>query len=183
MEIVSSPVQFDELFLDQKPILDLSGVKPSGVSSLFLQYRDEQGRLLKRIRFFVRVFIEDSVVVASHALKAGTLMSEDDYVLAWKDAGQLSGVPARNTDFQGYEIRSSVKRGDVIYKENLVSEKLVHRGDSVQVILSTFGIRLSTSGIAAQEGHRGDTIKVLNSDSKKEITGVVVGKRQVEVQL
>jgi flagella basal body P-ring formation protein FlgA len=65
----------------------------------------------------------------------------------------------------------------------LEAENLVKMGDRVRVIVSGNGLKISGFGIARQNGQKGETIRILNPDSKREIYGVVTSAQLVEVQL
>jgi flagella basal body P-ring formation protein FlgA len=51
------------------------------------------------------------------------------------------------------------------------------------VLLQTGNLSLSVQGRAIEEGARGDTIRVFNSASNRQIEGVVVGPDTVAVQM
>ena len=57
----------------------------------------------------------------------------------------------------------------------------IRRGDTVQLVAQGGPIAISIMAKAQQDGQVGETIRLENVDSKKIVTGKVVGKNQVEV--
>jgi hypothetical protein len=58
---------------------------------------------------------------------------------------------------------------------------LVRALQPVTMVVNTGGLRVSAVGEALQDGKPGQLIKVRNPDSKKVVTGTVVGANEVEV--
>ena len=60
---------------------------------------------------------------------------------------------------------------------------LVVRGRTVAVTVRKGVLLIRGRGVARQNGTLGDTVEVLNPDSKRSFKGVVIGLNQVEVKL
>ena len=60
---------------------------------------------------------------------------------------------------------------------------LVARNATVTIVLQTGSLSLSAVGRAVEEGSRGDTIRVLNVASNRQIEGTVVGPDTVSVSI
>jgi flagella basal body P-ring formation protein FlgA len=60
---------------------------------------------------------------------------------------------------------------------------MISRGDRVKVKVVGTGILLTVVGQAQEAGAKGQTIKVINTDSHKEFLGVVTDAKEVEVRL
>ena len=58
---------------------------------------------------------------------------------------------------------------------------LVQRDDSVTLIYETTGLYLTMRGKALDGGAEGDTVSVLNLQSKRTVSGVVIGRGQVAI--
>ena len=67
----------------------------------------------------------------------------------------------------GQRAKRVVTAGALIETENLESVPLVLRGQLVTIVSEAAGIRVVTTGKAAQDGRRGDVIKVHSVDDKK----------------
>ena len=60
---------------------------------------------------------------------------------------------------------------------------LVARNANVTIVLQFGNLSLSAQGRAVEEGARGDTIRVLNTTSNRQLEGVVVGPDTVAVSI
>jgi flagella basal body P-ring formation protein FlgA len=60
---------------------------------------------------------------------------------------------------------------------------LVQRDQGVTLIYQTAGLYLTTRGKALDNGTEGDTVSVLNPQSKRTITGVVTGRGQITIEI
>jgi flagella basal body P-ring formation protein FlgA len=58
---------------------------------------------------------------------------------------------------------------------------LVRSGRHVTIFVTTGAVRVRTTGVARRDGNRGDRVGVRPSNSRQEITGVVIGNDVVEV--
>jgi flagellar basal body P-ring formation protein FlgA len=60
---------------------------------------------------------------------------------------------------------------------------VVHRGDMVRIVLESPLIKMSTPGEALEAGKPGDTIRVKNTSSKREVRAQVIDKQTVRISL
>lgn len=85
------------------------------------------------------------------------------------DAGQLIGA----------EARRALPPGRLLTGRDLQTPRLVERGRPVRLIYARPGLRLTALGIAQADGGLGDSITVLNPDSRRQVQGLVTGPGQV----
>ena len=90
---------------------------------------------------------------------------------AQEDAAQLVGREARRVLSAG----SLVRQGDLIRPE------LVARGDVVTIVYQGPGLVLTLRGRATESGALGDTIAVVNPQSKKTLQAQVIAPGKVSV--
>ena len=60
---------------------------------------------------------------------------------------------------------------------------VVHRGDIVSIVLESPLIKVSTPGEALEAGKPGDTIRVKNTSSNREVRAQVIDKQTVRIPL
>ena len=60
---------------------------------------------------------------------------------------------------------------------------VVHRGDMVRIVLESPLIKVSTPGEALEAGKPGDTIRVKNTSSHREVRAQVIDKQTVRIPL
>ena|GEM_PF-5853533 len=163
--------------------IDLININPRGTSQLGLRYFDKKGRLTNLIYLNVHLFVQRQVSVATQDLPKGSSISKDDFKMKWMDASTLGRNPAEKSQIENREVRSFIGNGDVIYTAKVKTETLINKGDRVKVKVVGKGLSVSTIGVAQEDGTKGETIKILNLDSKREIYAVVIGAKRAEVRL
>lgn len=87
------------------------------------------------------------------------------------DAGQVVGQSARRP----------LRAGEVLRDNDLRAPLLVNRNGLVTIVLRNGGMSLSAQGRALDDGARGDTVRVLNVQSKRTIEAQVIGPDAVAV--
>lgn len=103
----------------------------------------------------------EPLLVAERQLRADTLT----------DPMELKDVETRRRLLPGRPVR----RGDV------QAERLVRRGEAVELVYRTPGIELVAIGRALEDGSRGSLVAVTNLDSGQRLTGLVGGTGTVLV--
>ena len=183
IEVLEMSAALNENDRSQNLQIDLSRVQPKGVSALGLKIMDVEGRLLKYSELKARLLIQWKVPVTLVALKKGDRVSEKSFEWKWVDAAALSRSPVRAISPVDKEVKSFIPANQVIYHRQIADGQAVKRGTRVKITALKPGISITTTGVAQESGNLGDTIRVLNLDSKKELFGVVTNSESVEVHL
>ena len=66
---------------------------------------------------------------------------------------------------------------------DIAKPDLVQRDDNVTLIFQSAGLYLTIRGKALDTGTEGDTVSVLNLQSKRTISGIVIGRDQVAISV
>lgn len=109
-------------------------------------------------------------VTANRALQRGAILR----------VGDVSGPYARE-DYVGLELVRSVRAGSVMTPRHVRTPLLVKRNETVTLIFRHGALTMETTGRSLDEGSDGDRITVMNTTSRKRITGRVIGQGRVEV--
>ncbi|MEM8949499.1 MAG: flagellar basal body P-ring formation chaperone FlgA [Pseudomonadota bacterium] len=123
-----------------------------------------------------------SVPVLARTLQRGDLISAAD--LDWKAVPPEALSEASLTDEQqliGAEARRRLSPGRVLTERDIGAPRLVLRGKPVRVVYVERGLRLTALGTARDDGALGETVRVLNPESRLEIQGVATGYQEVTV--
>lgn len=163
--------------------LDTSTLKPRGYSKLGILVRDTEGRVLKRYTLDVQAMIEKRVAVLNRSIKSGEVLSEADYQWEYRDARQLRATSVLNEAPQGYIVKGTLRAGEILDLQRLEAPAVVQKGDRVAVKVVGSGITIVGTGMALEPGRIGQSIRIVNLDSKKEIFGTVTGAQMAEVKL
>jgi flagella basal body P-ring formation protein FlgA len=139
------------------------------------------GQEAGRVRVTAQVDLRMPAVVAARDLPRGHVLSEIDlsesqvpYMLA---KGSLTEI----NQALGQTLKTSVRTGAPVRDRDLVRTSMVKKGEVVTIIAQTGGLKITALGQAKQDGALGQTISVINQDSKKTISAKVIGPGMVEV--
>ena len=136
-------------------------------------------------KIWVSTYVEvmSSVVVLKRPLARNQVISEEDVCLEEKD---LSKVPAgAMTDVDavvGQRLKRTMSVGTVLREAWLDKPTLVKRGDVVKLMIDSAALKITALGRADEQGGLGDTVRVINLDSKRRVYGQVLDKQTVRVR-
>ncbi|MFC3121874.1 flagellar basal body P-ring formation chaperone FlgA [Agaribacter flavus] len=132
---------------------------------------------------YVHVTIKrkQTVIVSSGALSPGAILSENNLTPADIDKSRLRGSTYAVPDMLiGARLKRRVREGTIITSNMLC---FVCKGDRITVSANVGGLAVKTSGIALEDGVVGETIRVENTSSSRQINARVVTSTQVEVNI
>lgn len=109
-------------------------------------------------------------VIAERTLPRGTVVTASD----------LSD-DADVTQLVGLETIRTVRAGSRVEPHHLQTPRLVRRNEMVTLVFQTGRLRMETTGRSLGEGGEGDMISVMNANSRKRVSGRIIGKGRVEV--
>lgn len=126
----------------------------------------------------VRLFV--TVPVARRDMKAGQIVTRDD-IAANRIAqdGRRRIDPANIDDLIGKEIKRTVRAGQTITANDVQTQVMVAKGKVVTLNFSKGNIMLSAKGKALENGGLGDSVRVMNLQSKSVVQGTVTGPETV----
>ncbi len=143
---------------------------------------EDKGVLLRRQRVFVSVDFFTPAWTLKRDLPAGYTLSLDDLHEGKVPSKSLKrGSITQPEQVIGSKLKRSGKANSSLVKTDLIIPKLVKRRSIVQLIFNRGGIKITSEGESLGDGQRGDRVKVRNLDSKKIVTGRVIGVNQVDV--
>jgi flagella basal body P-ring formation protein FlgA len=149
--------------------------------SLTLIYRVD-GRVVNNMTIRGRMSAKAAVVVASARIRRGNKIHPGDVNLVRCDITDISEPVFSLADVVGMELGRSVRAGDPIDRRHLQTPVVIERGAFVQIIAERGPMRLEATGIAREDGRLGETIRIRNSSSLKEIHAEVIGTNTVKVR-
>jgi flagellar basal body P-ring formation protein FlgA len=111
----------------------------------------------------------------------GDVLKASDVVTERRPKSEVGGDAAARTQAVGMQMRKSLRAGQPLKAADFGKPDLVQRDDNVMLIYETAGIYLTVRGKAVDNGTEGATVNVLNLQSKRTVSGVVVGRGQVAI--
>ena len=132
----------------------------------------------------VRIEVEALVdmVVALHQIEHGELVSAADVVLQKREITQSSNLAARSIDeVVGKKARTTLRGNQPVRTDQVEKVPLIKSGQTVTIVAENEVLKISVSGKARSAGAEGDTIRVQNLSSLKEISARVISATTVQV--
>ncbi|MET4040660.1 flagellar basal body P-ring formation chaperone FlgA [Bradyrhizobium sp. RT6a] len=122
------------------------------------------------------------VAVLTRDIDRVDLLKASDVAMERRPKAEVPGEAASRDRTLGMQLRRPMRAGTPIRVADIVKPDFVQRDQNVTVIYQVPGIYLTTRGKAIESGAEGDTISVLNLQTKRTLSGVVTGRGQVTVQ-
>ncbi len=136
-------------------------------------------------KIWVSTYVEvlSPVVVLKRPLARNQVISDDDVCLEEKDLSKVP--PGAMTDVDavvGQRLKRTLGVGTVLRGAWLDKPTLVKRGDVVRLRIDTAALEISALGRVDEQGGMGDTVRVINLDSKRRVYGQVLDRQTVRVR-
>ncbi len=132
---------------------------------------------------FTGIAIETvEVAVLTRDVDRAELLKSSDVTMERRPKAEVTGEPASRDRSIGLQLRRTMRAGTPIRVADIVKPDFVQRDQSVTIIYQVPGLYLTTRGKAIESGTEGDTVSVINLQTKRTLTGVVTGRGQVTVQ-
>ena len=122
------------------------------------------------------------VAVLTRDIDRSEMLKASDVAQERRPKAEVAGEPALRERAVGMQLRRPMRAGTPIRVADIAKPELVSRDQSVTVIYQVPGIYLTTRGKAIDNGAEGDTVSVLNLQTKRTLTGIVTGRGQVTVE-
>lgn len=143
---------------------------------------DEQSG--QRVALSGRAYPTVAAPVLRRAVNPGEIIRKDDVEIMRIREDQASrDVILDAQHLIGMSPRVRLRPGEPVRAADARPPILVERNGLVTIVLQTGNMTLSAQGRASEDGAKGDSIRVVNLQSKKTIEAVVAGPDLVTVQL
>jgi flagella basal body P-ring formation protein FlgA len=136
-------------------------------------------------RIWVSAYLEvlHPVVVIKKPMVRHQIIMQDDVCLEKRDLAKVPpGAITEVNEAVGLRLKRTVGVGTVLRGTMMDKPPLVNRGDVVKLLIETESLRITTLGRVDERGGLGDTVRVINLDSKRRVYGRVVDGRTVRVR-
>jgi len=141
------------------------------------------GSFQKRILVTADIEVSAEVVVTKRPLRRFRRITEDDIEMREKNLAELStNIILDYEEVLGKRAKRNISANRVLRSDLIEFPPLVKRGDVVQLVAESGGLRITALGMVKQrEGRRGERIRIENIDSKKSLYGRVLDAKTVKV--
>jgi flagella basal body P-ring formation protein FlgA len=134
-----------------------------------------------RLRVSAQIELLMPAVVVVRDLPRGHVLTELDLSLSQVGYMQSKGALTEIEQAAGQTLKTTIRSGAPVRDRDLMTTSMVKKGEVVTIVAQGGGLKITALGQARQDGALGQTITVLNQDSKKNISAKVIGPSMVEV--
>ena len=125
---------------------------------------------------------KNMIVFSNKSLLKGHILKKSDLELAIAKKNVGTGIFNAIEDLVGRKLKQNVSLGFPIRSRHLHLEWVINKGDRIDIIQSAGGIDISASGIALENGQKGEKIKVMNLSSEKKLVAWVINEKKVSIK-
>lgn len=142
----------------------------------------QSDKVVRNIPVWVDIEALTDMVVALRQIDSGDLISSADVTLQKRELSQSSHLAARTlADVVGKKVRTTLRANQPVRADLVERVPLVKSGQMVTIVAENEVLKISVSGKARSAGAEGDTIRVQNLTSLKEIPARVINANTVQV--
>jgi flagella basal body P-ring formation protein FlgA len=120
-------------------------------------------------------------IAVDHPVEHGELLKASDLTVLRRPKNEIGSVITDVKAVVGLAARHQLRPGQPITTSDLTKPELVQRNDTVTIVFQAPGVTLTLRGQARDGGALGDTIGVLNAESKRVVQAVIAGPDRVMV--
>jgi len=137
-----------------------------------------------RLRFTGIAIETAETAVLTRNVERNEVLKSSDVATERRPKAEIGGGdPAARNRAVGMQMRKQLRAGQALKLADLAKPNLVQRDDNVTLIYESAGLYLTARGKALESGTEGDTVNILNLQSKRTVSGLVVGRGQVAISI
>jgi flagella basal body P-ring formation protein FlgA len=125
-----------------------------------------------------------SVLVLTRDVPAGEQLTADCVELkrVSQDASGAS-LGIRREALIGTRAARALRRGEVLQRNDVTQLDLIHRGDAIVLEVKKGSVCARVSAVASEDGHLGERIRIVTTDTQRELSAVVIGRDRVQIDM
>jgi len=119
-------------------------------------------------------------IAVEHPIELGQVLKASDLTILRRAKSEDEAITDINA-VVGLAARHQLRPGQPLHSPDLMKPEIVQRNDTVTIVYEAPGLTLTLRGQAQESGALGDTIGVLNAESKRVVHGKISGPSRVTV--
>ena len=119
-------------------------------------------------------------ITVQHPVERGQVLKASDLTILRRPKGETGAITDMSA-VAGLAARHELRPDQPLHSADLMKPEVVARNDTVTIVYQAPGIMLTLRGQAQEAGAMGDTIGVLNVESKRVVQGTVIGPGRIAV--
>jgi flagella basal body P-ring formation protein FlgA len=136
-----------------------------------------------KLRFTGSAVETVEAAVLARGVERNEVIKSSDVVIERRPKAEVGNDATGRDNAVGMQARRQLRAGQALRVTDLAKPDLVTRDQNVTLIYESSGLYLTIRGKALEGGTEGDVVNVLNLQSKRTVSGVVVGRGQVSVAI
>jgi flagellar basal body P-ring formation protein FlgA len=155
----------------------------NGRFDVSFEVSNDNNRPSTKLRFTGVAIETVEAAVLTRNVERNDVLKSSDVITERRPKAEVGGDAATRTRALGMQMRKQLRAGQAIKVADLGKPDLVQRDDNVTLIYESTGLYLTVRGKAVEAGTEGDVVNVLNLQSKRTVSGVVIGRGQVAISV
>lgn len=163
---------------DEDPERILIEKGPPGRTVFLLEFKGN-----KKIAVSCNVKVFDWVVMSRKSQRKDYILQKEDVYITLMDAARIpKGSFNSAGDVIGKPLARSIVANMPIIDNMIVEMPAAKKGQKVVLLIESAGFNITATGEMKESGRVGDYVRVINSTSKKVITGMLIDENTVKVE-
>jgi flagella basal body P-ring formation protein FlgA len=155
----------------------------SGRFDISFEISNEAGATATTLRFTGTAIETVEAAVLTRDVERSEVLKSSDVIAQRRPRAEVGSDAAARRLAVGMQMRKQLHAGQALRVSDLAKPDLVQRDDNVILIYESTGLYLTIRGKAMEGGTEGDVVNVLNLQSKRTVSGVVIGRGQVAITI
>jgi len=144
---------------------------------------DRNGAVSKRFQYTARVSIFKTVAVVCSDLGRGEPITRGDIRMVKTDVTGFEDYFEEASQLDNMQANRLLRAGTVLTRRNVNAVPVIHRGDTVMIRIRVGNVFATASGIARQDGGKGEKIRVYYDMTRTILDCVVIDEKTVQAGL
>jgi flagella basal body P-ring formation protein FlgA len=138
----------------------------------------------RKVTAMAEVRAYDNIVKSKRSFKKGYVLSSDDLYLSEMDINKMPKSSVKDPEtIIGKSLNRSITANITLTEDMVEKSQVVDKGKQVVLLINAHGFNITAAGETREKGYIGKPVKATNLSSKKEVRGVLINERTVEVEL
>lgn len=136
-----------------------------------------------KLRFTGTAIETVEAAILTRSVERGDVLKASDVVVERRAKAEVGTDAAARDSVVGMQARRQLGAGRALRVLDLAKPDLVTRDQNVTLIYQNAGLYLTVRGKAMDGGAEGDVVSVMNLQSKRIVSGTVIGRGQVAIEV
>lgn len=152
-----------------------------GRFDITFEIANETGLAPVKLRYSGTAVETMEAAILARSVDRNDVIKQSDIVVERRPKAELGPDMMTRDRAVGMQARRAMRAGQALKGADLARPDLVQRDQGVTLVYETAGIHLTVLGKALESGTEGDVVNVMNLQSKRTVSAVVVGRGRVAI--